>query len=251
MRQNAHLSSLALGFLAAALCLSACGRVAQVGRVPQMTESATSAEFEAMSAPMPMDLPQRPDSAASLWSTSQNSLVADRRASTRGDILTVVIQINDEATMQNTSGRSRTSSDKVKIPSMVGLPQRVDEILPEGATMADLVDAKGSSTFKGTGNISRRDSMTLRVAATVIERLPNGVLRIEGTQEVRVNYEVRVLTVSGLSAPRISDGATRSLTTGSRARAFPMADAARSAMSSSRVMASRSPISFFLTEQRP
>jgi flagellar L-ring protein precursor FlgH len=67
--------------------------------------------------------------------------------------------------------------------------------------MDELADAKGSSSYKGEGNISRRDKMTLRIAATVTERLPNGVLRIEGSQEVRVNYEVRVLTVSGFVRP--------------------------------------------------
>ena len=35
------------------------------------------------------------------------SLVGDRRASTRGDILTVVIEIDDKAEIQNSSGRSR------------------------------------------------------------------------------------------------------------------------------------------------
>ncbi len=205
MRRNAPLAPFFLvGTLAAVIGLSACGRVSNVGRVPQMTEPDASAEYRAMtSAEFGIDdLPDRPDSAASLWSTSQNSLVADRRASDRGDILTVVIEINDQATMQNTSGRSRSSADKVSIPAMVGLPQRVDEILPEGASMDELAEAKASSTFKGSGNISRKDKITLRVAATVIERLPNGVLRIEGTQEVRVNYEVRVLTVSGFVRPQ-------------------------------------------------
>ena len=119
--------------------------------------------------------PVRPDSAASLWAGQQMSLVGDRRATARGDILTVVIEIDDRAEMSNSSGRSRSAGEKVSIPSLVGLPQRIDEILPEGASMDELASAKGASTFKGSGNISRRDKMTLRVAATVIETLPNGV----------------------------------------------------------------------------
>ncbi|SMO69275.1 flagellar basal body L-ring protein FlgH [Paracoccus laeviglucosivorans] len=196
MRRNLVLAAGGL-----ALCLSACGRVSEVGRVPQLTEPADSAEFAAMSQPVIPELPARADSAASLWSVSQNSLVADRRAAQRGDILTVVIEINDQATMQNSSGRNRTASDTVSIPSLAGLPQRVDNMLPEGASMDELVEARGSSAFKGSGNISRKDKITLRVAATVTERLPNGVLRIEGTQEVRVNYEIRILTVSGFVRP--------------------------------------------------
>lgn len=196
-------ASRAIGTFSVILTITACGRVSQIGQVPDMTAPEAGVEYQAMTSVGygMAELPDRPDSAASLWSSTQNSLVADRRASARGDLLTVVIEIDDRAEMQNTSGRSRSSSDKVSIPQLAGLPQRINDALPEGASMDELAEAKGSSTFKGTGNISRRDKMTLRVAATVVERLPNGILRIEGTQEVRLNYEVRVLTVSGFVRP--------------------------------------------------
>ena len=193
---------LLLGAATIALSLTACGRVSQIGQVPDMTQPESSVEFQAMASQgYGSELPARMDSAASLWTTSQNSLVADRRAANRGDILTVVIEIDDRAEIQNSSGRSRSAADKVSIPSMAGLPQRIDKILPDGASMDELAEAKASSSYKGSGNISRRDKMTLRVAATVIDRLPNGVLRIQGTQEVRVNYEMRELTVSGFVRP--------------------------------------------------
>ena len=47
----------------------------------------------------------------------------------------------------------------------------------------------------------RSESLTLRVAATVTDVLPNGVLAIEGSQEVRVNYELRELLVTGYVRP--------------------------------------------------
>lgn len=184
------------------LSLTACGRVSQVGQTPAMTQPESSVEFQAMTSMGHgvSELPDRPQSAASLWKT-RNALVGDPRAVDRGDILTVVIEIDDKAEIQNSSGRSRSSSDNVSIPAMIGLPQKVDAILPDGASMEELAQAKAASSFKGSGNISRRDKLTLRVAATVVDRLPNGVLRIQGSQEVRVNYEVRELTVSGFVRP--------------------------------------------------
>lgn len=129
------------------------------------------------------------------------SLVSDKRATERGDILTVVIEIDDKAEFQNTSGRSRSATDKVGIPNLMGIPQRIDKMLPDGASMEDLADASANSSYKGSGNISRREKLTLRVAATIIDILPNGVLRVQGSQEVRVNNEVRELTVSGFVRP--------------------------------------------------
>jgi len=188
---------------AIALSLAACGRVSQIGQVPDMTQPESSVEFQAMTSMGHgvQELPARLDSTASLWTTSQNSLVADRRASDRGDILTVVIEIDDSAEIQNRSERSRSSADTVGIPAMLGLPQRIDEALPEGASMEELAEARASSSYRGSGNISRSDKLTLRIAATVVDRLPNGVLRIQGSQEVRVNYELRELTVSGFVRP--------------------------------------------------
>lgn len=152
----------------------------------------------------PLEIPVdsgRPEAAASLWAGTTSSLITDRRAATRGDILTVVIQIDDRAEISNSSGRSRAARESLSIPQMVGIPQRMADKLPDGASFDNLADATSSSTYKGSGNISRRDKLTLRVAATVTDRLPNGTLQIEGTQEVRVNYELRELTVSGFVRP--------------------------------------------------
>lgn len=184
-----------------ATALTACNRVDHLGRAPSMSEPRDSDEFAAMTNPMIEIRPQSATAGASLWSDQRNALMGDHRAAVRGDILTVVIQIDDKAEMSNSTGRSRAASDNVAIPQMMGLPQRLDEIMPDGASMGNLAQAKASSAFKGSGNISRRDKLTLRVAATVLETLPNGVLRIQGTQEVRVNYEMRELTVSGFVRP--------------------------------------------------
>lgn len=183
--------------------LSACDRLEQVGRAPDFSPLEGSYQHHAMySTPLPDDIvPETPTDASSLWTAGRSSLFGDRRAAQRGDILTVVIEIDDKAEISNSSDRSRAGSENMGLPSLFGVPQRLNESLPEGASMAEAVNTTGASSYEGSGNISRNEKLTLRVAATVVEELANGVLRIEGQQEVRVNYELRELIISGYVRP--------------------------------------------------
>jgi flagellar L-ring protein FlgH len=154
------------------------------------------------SSEMPEDLPApTAGDGSSLWTGETQSLFGDRRAAHRGDILTVVIEINDSASISNSTGRSRNGEQSGGIPDLLGIPQRLNESLPEGASMGDAFDMNSSSTFKGQGSVSRKEKLTLRIAATVVEELPNGVLKVEGQQEVRVNFEMRELIVTGYVRP--------------------------------------------------
>ena len=110
-------------------------------------------------------------------------------------------QINDSAQISNTTQRGRTGSQSMGVPQLFGVPQLIDEHLPDGASMANAVAMDSASSFQGQGTVSRNEQLTLRVATTIIERLPNGVLRIEGSQEVRVNNELRELIVTGYIRP--------------------------------------------------
>ena len=183
--------------------LAGCGRLEQVGKAPDFTPLEGSYQHHAMYSnglPETAD-PNGPSDASSLWTASRASLLGDRRAGHSGDIMTVVIEIDDKAEISNSSGRNRNGSQSMGLPSLFGLPQRIDRSLPDGASMESAVETNSTSTFAGTGSVSRKEKLTLRVAATVVEELPNGVLRIEGQQEVRVNFELRELVVTGYVRP--------------------------------------------------
>ena len=183
--------------------LAACGRLDQVGRAPEFSPLEGSYQHHAMySTPLPEDVAEGgPGEDSSLWTAGRASLFGDRRAAQRGDILTVVIEIDDSASISNSTGRSRNGKINGGVTDLLGIPQKLDGALPDGASMADAVNMDSSSTFKGQGSVARKEKLTLRVAATVVEELPNGVLRIEGQQEVRVNFEMRELIVTGYVRP--------------------------------------------------
>ena len=186
-----------------ALVLASCGRLEEVGRAPGFSPLEGSNQHHAMySNPLPQNTaPDGPTDASSLWTAGQDSLFGDRRAERRGDILTVVIEIDESASIKNATGRTRSGSENLAIPELFGIPQRLDAQLPAGASLGNAVDASSASNYAGNGSVTRNEKLTLRVAATVVEELPNGVLRIEGQQEVRVNFELRELLISGYVRP--------------------------------------------------
>lgn len=183
--------------------LSACGREDHIGRAPSFTPSISNTEHVAMLSPgWPLTTEDTgPLQQASLWNGGRNSLLGDRRAMQRGDILTVVVEIDDEAEISNTSARSRNGSESLNLPQLFGPPQRLDERLPDGASAAAAVSINSASDSRGTGTVRRNEKLTLRIAATILDVLPNGVLSIQGSQEVRVNFEMRELSVSGFVRP--------------------------------------------------
>jgi flagellar L-ring protein precursor FlgH len=179
--------------------LASCARLDHVGRPPTLSPQSESVERQAMIyAALPRTTADESDyRQASLWSGDQTSLFGDRRAVTTGDILTVLVEIDDEAEISNTTSRSRSAKENLGIPNLLGFPQRRNKSLPDGASLDSAVELDSTSTSQGDGSVRRNEKLTLRIAATVVDVLPNGVLRIEGTQEVRVNFELRELFVSG------------------------------------------------------
>ena len=187
----------------AILALSACGRGDHIGKAPSFSNPLTTQEHSAMitsSLPNVVEV-STPLDQASLWSRQRGSLLGDRRAVQRGDIMTVVIEIDESAEISNETERSRSASETLGIPQLGGLPQRLDERLPPGASSSELVSINSDSDSSGDGSVKREEKLTLRIAATVGDVLPNGVLSISGSQELRVNFELRELLVSGYVRP--------------------------------------------------
>ena len=117
--------------------LAGCGRMDHLGKPPSFTPTMNSTEQLAMFDPgLPLESAgSTPFEEASLWDGGRKSLLGDRRAARRGDILTVVVEIDEEAEISNTTERARTGSESLAIPDLFGLPQRIDRDLPEGASL--------------------------------------------------------------------------------------------------------------------
>ena len=143
----------------ALLVLSACGRGEHVGRAPDFSEIERTTEHDAMlfsGLPLRVEPPAPPITRSSLWRGDKKSLLGDRRALERGDILTVVIEIDESAEISNSTARSREGSESLGIPQLFGWPQKMDENLPEGASMGEGVAIDSASSARGGDPRARR-----------------------------------------------------------------------------------------------
>lgn len=192
-------------FAAIPLALATACTTTELGKPPELTPIVSTPDRIAMvtyAIPQEIDeTPILPGATASLWTRDRGSLLGDRRAMQQGDILTVVIEIDEGAEISNSGDRSRSASQSLGVPNLLGLPQSLEDKLPDGATLGSAVGVTSSSSSQGQGSVRRNEKLELRIAATVTDVLPNGVLAIAGQQEVRVNFELRELTVSGFVRP--------------------------------------------------
>jgi flagellar L-ring protein precursor FlgH len=126
------------------------------------------------------------------------SLYAEPRISKVGDIVTVIIMMNDKATLGNASDRSQTTKDGLAIDYGFNNGSSASSSSQPAKIVGDLAS---TSSTQGQGDINRSEQIQVSIAAVVTRVLPNGNLVISGSQEVRVNYEMRQLTVAGIVNP--------------------------------------------------
>jgi flagellar L-ring protein FlgH len=126
------------------------------------------------------------------------SLYSQPRIAHVGDIVRVLISINDKATLGNASSRSQTTSDSGVIDFGYNNGSSSSSSNQPAKLLGDLTS---QASTQGQGNIDRSEQIQVSVAAVVTRVLPNGNLVISGSQEVRVNYEMRQLTVAGIVNP--------------------------------------------------
>ena len=181
--------------------IAGCGfsRVADITKEPPLTPVGAGLQPNRVAVPNEPVPPPTYARGNSLWQDASSDLFRDPRAMKIGDVVTVKISIKDKASLDNTSERKRDNK------TSFGLDVGWDLNLPllngkRRGTIDSKIDSK--SETKGEGAINRSESIELLVAAVVTGVLPNGNLIISGTQEVRVNFEMRVLTVQGIVRPR-------------------------------------------------
>lgn len=179
------------------LIVSGCGHTfTDYGKPPTMTEPQTEVLMEdilIVPEPQVIHNAMRVEmSDNSIWNKKEGIYFKDTRAYEVGDILTVKILINDSARIKSASQRDSTI-DGSAAGTLGG---------SIGTYALPVVDGTGTATtsFKTArgGTVNRSEKIQLQIAAAVVAASQNGNLKIYGTQEVRVNSELRLMKVEGI-----------------------------------------------------
>jgi flagellar L-ring protein FlgH len=187
--------------LLSAAALAGCNaatRLSQIGETPPLTtiqDPHQQPGYRPVSLPMPAPIvgERRPNS---LWQSGSRAFFKDQRAAQVGDVLTVVVQFDEKAQFNNETQRQRTSSDTEAATGLFGLEKAIPKF--SGANPASLLNTSGTSNHDGKALLNREEQVNLQVAALVTQVLPNGNLVVQGRQELRVNFEVRELQITGV-----------------------------------------------------
>jgi flagellar L-ring protein precursor FlgH len=192
--------------LTLAIALSGCNaltRLSNVGAEPPLTtieNPVLQANYRPVSMPMPAPKPIERN-ANSLWRTGARAFFKDQRAADVGDILTVVVDLDDQATINNATTRARTANEDASLNALLGYESSLSRILPQAINPGNLLDIDSQTDSTGSGKISRDEQIEVKIAAVVSQVLPNGNMVIHGRQEFRVNFEARELQIAGIIRP--------------------------------------------------
>ena len=178
---------------------NAASRLSQIGETPPLTtiqDQHQQPGYKPVSLPMPAPIVGE-RRANSLWQAGSRAFFKDQRAAQVGDILTVLVTFDNKAIFNNETQRQRTSADTESASNLFGLETKIPTVL-NGANPASLINTSGTSNHDGKATMNREEQLNVQVAALVTQVLPNGNLVVQGRQEIRVNFEVRELQVTGV-----------------------------------------------------
>ncbi len=182
---------------------SAVDRLKNIGQPPPLSAIENPTQkigYRAVKMPMPTT-DNRHANKASLWSQGSGSFFEDSRAKDVGDIVTINVKISDKAKIDNKTTRGRAADESFGVDAFGGLIKKFAKGHPT-FDPSNLVNFGNTSKTGGNGSVDRKEDLDLKVAAVIIQKLPNGNLVVEGRQEVRVNFEVRELIITGIVRPK-------------------------------------------------
>ncbi|ENB4167231.1 MULTISPECIES: flagellar basal body L-ring protein FlgH [Stenotrophomonas] len=152
--------------------------------------------YPAMAPIQPIMPPQAEPTAGAIYAAGPTlQLYSDRRARDVGDLLTITLLENTTAQTSANTATNKESNLSLGTPSILGAPVTL------GGKDILSATAKGARDFTGKGNSAQSNRLQGNVTVTVVQRLPNGNLVVQGQKNLRLNQGDELVQVQGIVRP--------------------------------------------------
>lgn len=152
--------------------------------------------YPTMAPLQPIMPPQAEPTAGAIYAAGPTlQLYSDRRARDVGDLLTITLLENTTAQTSANTATNKESNLSLGTPSILGAPVTLGGKAILSAT------AKGARDFTGKGNSAQSNRLQGNVTVTVVQRLPNGNLVVQGQKNLRLNQGDELVQVQGIVRP--------------------------------------------------
>jgi len=152
--------------------------------------------YPAMVPLQPIVPPQGQPTAGAIYAAGPSlNLYGDRRARDVGDLLTITLSENTQAQTTANTATSKASELALGTPTIFGAPVSLGGLDVLGAS------ATGKRDFTGTGKSAQSNRLQGSVTVTVVQRMPNGNLVVQGQKNLRLNQGDELVQVQGIVRP--------------------------------------------------
>jgi flagellar L-ring protein precursor FlgH len=118
------------------------------------------------------------------------SLISAKIAARRGDIVTVIVSENQNVKNQEDTDLKRDTDLDYKLTAF--------NIKPNAFSTLPSVAGDSTDQFTGAAKYEKTGAFNARLAAIVVDTLPNGNLVISGRREIRIDQETKLIEFSGI-----------------------------------------------------
>ncbi|MCW0375043.1 flagellar basal body L-ring protein FlgH [Xanthomonas sontii] len=142
---------------------------------------------------VPVMAPQAQPTAGAIYAAGPGlQLYSDRRARDVGDLLTITLVESTNASSTANTSISKKDAVTMATPTLLGAPLTVN-----GTNILNN-STSGDRSFAGKGNTAQSNTMQGSITVTVMQRLPNGNLVIQGQKNLRLNQGDELVQVQGV-----------------------------------------------------
>jgi len=194
--------------------------------------------YPAMAPVVPVVAPAAEATAGAIYAAGPGlNLYGDRRARDVGDLLTITLVESTSATTSANTAIGKKSSMDIGSPKSsmdIGSPSLFGAPVTLGGKDVLAASAKGERDFNGKGSSAQSNRLQGSVTVTVIQRLPNGNLVVQGQKNLRLNQGDELVQIQGIV--RAADIATDNTIPSSKVADARIAYGGRGAVAQSNAM---------------